>query len=72
MTLLWDLTNTVRRALNFRSKIQVKCVIKAYIHLIIPEEIEILYSVENFSCTVVIAETGSGKTTRKPALLHLL
>ncbi len=26
-------------------------------------EKEILYCVENFSCVVIIAETGSGKTT---------
>ena len=27
-------------------------------------ELEILHSVDKFSCTVIIAETGSGKTTR--------
>ena len=31
--------------------------------IIFLKEKEIYYSIENYSCTIIIAETGSGKTT---------
>ena len=46
------------------SKHSKKTMIKKDKSFFLRLELEILHSVDKFSCTVIIAETGSGKTTR--------
>lgn len=56
--------STARELLPVSKHSKKKPYQKMLILLFLLLELEILHSVDKFSCTVIIAETGSGKTTR--------